>query len=232
VTASPPEVSPPAPDPAEASAPGAGGLWPGDTGSLAKSSRQAFLQLLRGPYLSSERHPALWNALLADRAAIASRLADLFVDLIVDSEAGLAFIRTPQSPEEDLPKAVRSNALTFMDTIMVLALRQKLTAGNGVERVFVDRAEIFEQLGAYQGASGLDDADFLKRMGASWTNMAKYGLIHASGGADRVEISPALRIAFGIEEVRAIREEYRKLTESGGSLGPDTREGEADDDVA
>ena len=66
-------------------------LWPEDTGTLPFDARCALLQLVRGPYLHEKRDAPLWRALLNHRAALASRLADLFLELCVDQEAGVAF---------------------------------------------------------------------------------------------------------------------------------------------
>ena len=62
-------------------------LWPEDTGTLPFDARCALLQLVRGPYLHEKRDAPLWRALLNHRAALASRLADLFLELCVDQEA-------------------------------------------------------------------------------------------------------------------------------------------------
>ena len=54
-------------------------LWPGDTGVLGEQPRRAMLELIKGPYLSGVKAPALWSALLADEVGIRSRLHELFL---------------------------------------------------------------------------------------------------------------------------------------------------------
>ena len=54
-------------------------LWTGDTGVMGEQSRRALLELIKGPYLSGVKAPALWSALLADEASIRSRLHEVFL---------------------------------------------------------------------------------------------------------------------------------------------------------
>jgi hypothetical protein len=104
--------------------PGRGELWPGDKGTLPEASRRALAELLKGPYLSAERRGGLWDGLMEDRDAIESRLADLFLDLVVDQEAGVAFIRGVRTDQVKVPQVVRSRNLTFIQTALLLHLRQ------------------------------------------------------------------------------------------------------------
>jgi hypothetical protein len=197
-------------------------LWSGDRGTLPEASRRALLTLLRGPYLSAERNPQLWSALVTDESVIASRLHDVFCDLIVDHEAGFAFIRSANPSDFAAPSAVRTTKLTFLASAMVLVLRQLLGAGNGVDRVFVDKEEVLDQLRVFEHSLAHDESDFRKRFDSAWGTMERSGLIRAAKAADRVEISPVLRLVFGVEQVRAIRAEYHRIaTDRDNQVGPD-----------
>lgn len=205
-------------------------LWPGDAGSLPESSRRALVQLLRGPYLSASRHPQLWAALLRDRDAITARLNELFLEPVVDDDGGVAYVRGVSVPEVDLPKVVRTASLTFLDTAMVLVLRQLLLAHGNDVRAIVGQDEIYEQLQVYRGRDGRDETDFGRRLNASWTNMEKHGFIARTQTAGRVEISPVLRTVFGAEEIRALREEYQRIAQEKG-VGPSSDRGSDADDT-
>lgn len=194
-----------------------GALWPGDVGRLQEESRRALLELLQGPYLSSANRGRLWVALLADADEIRSRLHELFLDLVIDHGDEIAFVRPVDAGDRDVPLAVRSRALTFMDTLMVLLLRQQLVAARGERRVFVEKQELFEQLAPYRVAR--DEADFERRMNASWTKlMNRLGLIHRAGSDERAEISPSLRLIVDEDRVRALRQEYELIIARGGAL--------------
>ncbi|NII51011.1 DUF4194 domain-containing protein [Frigoribacterium endophyticum] len=194
------------------------GLWEDDLGTLPDSSRRALLHLIRGPYLSFRLHAQLWSALLRDETAIRTRLNELFLELIVDLAGEVAFVRNVQIDGEDsFPKTVRSAPLTFLDTGMLLVLRQLLLDGDGSERVIIGREDVDEQLEPYRDAAASDPAAFTRRLNASWTNMKKFGVIVDAESEERVEISPVLRLVFGPEEIAAVRDEYRRIAEKGRS---------------
>src|SRR5690606_12698218 len=94
-------------------------------------SRRALLELVRGPYLSRARSPQNWSSLLADETVIRSRLNDLFLELVLDRDSEFAFVRNAESTEIQVPRAVRSESLTFIDTAMLLALRHTLLNEEG-----------------------------------------------------------------------------------------------------
>lgn len=185
-------------------------LWPGDTGVLREASRRALLDLIRGPYLSGIRNRALWSALLADEAMIRSRLHELFLDLVVDRDHEVAFVRRVTAPDRDIPSAVRSATLTFIDTAMLLVLRQMLLSAENDGRVIVGQEEVFEQLQVFRDP-GRDEHDFAKRLNASWTKMQNVLRIVHTAGDDRVEISPVLRLLLDDQQVAAFSREYARI---------------------
>lgn len=192
------------------------GLWAGDGGTLREPSRRALVQLLRGPYLSASRHPNLWSALLADEEQIRSRLADLFLDLVTDHDSQVAFVRNVQAAA-DAPKVMRTATLTFLDTAMLLHLRQQLLHDSHGARTIVGADEVADQLQVYRGSDNADPAGFAKRINTSWNKMITYGLLAKTSTEGRFEVSPVLRLVFGPEEIAAVRAEYRRL------LAPDMR---------
>ncbi|NQX12332.1 DUF4194 domain-containing protein [Microbacteriaceae bacterium VKM Ac-2855] len=198
-----------------------GGVWSGDTGALPEASRRALLQLLRGPLLSQALHPQLWGALLADEAAIRSRLHELFLDLAIDPGSEVAYIRNAETFDVAVPSTVRSASLTFLDTAMLLVLRQHLVSADGSERVIVGRDDVFEQLAVYRDA-GRDESDWARRLNASWGKLGKYGIISKASEDERVEISPVLRLVFGPEQITGLRDEYRRIAERGGGGSTDS----------
>lgn len=188
-------------------------LWADDTGTLRAPSRRALVQLLRGPYLSADRHAHLWSALLNDEAPIRSRLADLYLDLVVDEVAQVAFVRNVDDEQADAPRVVRSATLTFMDTAMLLYLRRQLLTAVGGERVIVGQDEVSDQLAVYQaqGKAEADPAGFARRINASWTKLVKYGVLAPTSTDGRYEISPVLRLVFSTEQIAAVQAEYTRL---------------------
>ncbi|GLJ61458.1 hypothetical protein GCM10017576_15870 [Microbacterium barkeri] len=205
------------------------GLWRGDEGALKLESRKALLKLIQGPYLSASRSPRQWAALLSDEATVRSRLNDLFLDLVVDRDGGFAFVRNVDAGELDVPSAVRSESLTFLDTAMLLVLRQLLLSAESEGRVIVGQDEVFEQLEPFRTADR-DETDFRKRLNASWVKMKNRLRVVHTVSEDRVEISPVLRLLVDAEQARAIAAEYARIR--AGERTPDRDAEEAADDDA
>lgn len=188
-------------------------LWTGDTGSLREPSRRALVQLLRGPYLSAASHGRLWTALLADEDAIRSRLSDMFLELVTDDAAQVAFVRNA-GQDVDAPKVMRTATLTFLDTALLLHLRQQLLHETTGHQAIVGVDEVADQLQVYRGKDSADPAGFARRIATSWQKMIKYGLLSATSTEGRYVVSPVLRLVFGPEEIAAVRREYNRLAEA------------------
>lgn len=202
-------------------------LWPEDSGELAAGSRRVLVQLVKGPYLSAERHAEAWKILLTDTAALRSRLADMFLDLVLDESLGVAFVRNAPQDATEAPQVVRTMPLTFLDSAMLLFLRRELLRGSGASRVFIGRDEVYDHLNSYRAAETTDEAGFRKRVDSAWTKMLKHSLLVRTDTEDRVEISPILRLVFSTEQIQAVQEEYQRLagnTRVIASLLPDEPE--------
>ena len=196
-----------------------GALWDGDPGSLPRDTRRTLVRLLQGPYLTTELHPELWNALLKDEADIRRRLGDLFLELVIDREAGLAFTRNASDPTGAAPSVMRAMRLTLVDTVLLLHLRTLLLRANTPgERVFVDRSEIDDHLSVYRPHTSTDHTGFMRRVSSSVDKLKRAALLRDTDVAERYEVSPVLALVFTADEVAAVTAEYRRL------LGEDGRD--------
>lgn len=217
----------------EPGGPPGGRLWEGDTGTLSADARRTYVQLVKGPYLSRQRHGNLWSVLTGDPETFRSRLADLFLELVVDADHEIAFARTVAVDELEVPQLTRTKPMTFMDTAMLLHLRRLVTAAQG-ERVMVGEDEVREHMEVYRDPADTDRAGFTKRVNASWTKLTQYGVLQRAGEPGRREVSPILRLLFGPEEVAAVQAEYDRIAAAharGRSVGaPGAGDGLLDDE--
>lgn len=185
-----------------------------DHGELSPATRRVLLQLIRGPYLrGSEGEGRLWSALVRDEQLVRARLADLYLDLVVDTDANIAFVRN--LAVEDAPRVVRSHPLTLLDTALVLFLRRRLLAQQGTAvRAFVGRDEIEDQLRSYRPADLSDKKGFDDRIGASINKMKKNSVLLPTDDEQRWEISPILALVFGADEVAVITADLGRLVDA------------------
>ncbi|MGF7122588.1 DUF4194 domain-containing protein [Rhodococcus sp. AG1013] len=187
--------------------------YPGDTGELDLETRRALVQLLKGPLITAAKHPEVWRTVIREERLLRSRLADVFLDLVVDDENELAFTRPAETGDDKNPTVLRTERLTFMDTVMLLALRQRLLRAQPGERVIVDLDELREQLEMYRPEGDTDPAGYAKRVNASWKKLDKYSLLSKTTTDDRMEISPVLRQLFDADQIAAVEAEFRRIAE-------------------
>lgn len=191
-------------------------LFAGDTGDLPLETRRALVQLLSGPSLDGHKHPKLWSVLLRDEPTLRKRLCELFLDLVVDLDQQVAFVRQFQSEDADIPKLLRKSQLTFVESALLLFLRQRLAqADANAERAVVSRPEIIEHLAMYERSSNTDRFGFAKRVRAAIEKFKKYNIIQKiRASEDRFEVSPTLKLLFSAEQISALTRVYESLASS------------------
>lgn len=206
-----------APVAAPAASKGNGPLFLGDTGNLPAEARRALCQLLAGPSVDAQRQPAQWTALLRHEDAVRSLLCELFLELVLDRDGGIAFTRQADTAELDSPTLLRSAPLTFIESVLLLFLRQQLAeADTRGERAVVEELQLVEAMSIYQKNVSTDQAGYGKRVAAAIAKMRENQLLSKlRGSEDRYEISPALKLLFSAEDVQVLGEAYRQLREGG-----------------
>jgi hypothetical protein len=187
-------------------------LFVTDTGRLPLDTRRALVQLLTGPSLEERRHPKLWPVLARDEALIRSRLSELFLDLVLDSDLKVAFTRQADVGELDCPVLLRRAQLTFIDSVLLLYLRQRLSQAEARgERAVIASDEIEDYLRTFERTANTDRAGFAKRVIASIEKIKKHSILQKiRASEDRFEISPTLKLLFSVEAVQELTRLYRE----------------------
>ncbi len=191
----------------------ANALFIGDAGELPLDTRRALVQLLTGPSLDGRRHPKLWPILLQEENVIRRRLAELFLELVIDRDVQVAFTRQADTGDLEVPLLLRRAQLTFIDSILLLDLRQRLTQADAHgERAVVSVEEIIENLILYERTGSTDRAGFTKRIHASIEKIKKHSILQKIRSSDdRFEISPTLKLLFSAERIQALTKLYRQM---------------------
>ncbi len=204
-------------------------LFGDDTGHLALDTRRTLVQLLSGPSMDDRRHPKLWPVLARDETILRSRLSELFLDLIVDHEQKIAFTRQAHTGDLDTPVLLRRSPLTFIDSVLLIFLRHRLTQADAHgERATVDSEEISQHLVVYEQAANTDHSGFQKRVQASIEKMKKNSILQKIRGTEnRFEVSPTLRLLFSPEEIQTLTQQYHTIASQSDTriaAPPDTDE--------
>lgn len=185
----------------------------GDTGSLTVDTRRVLVQLLLGPSVDARRQSKLWPVLLRDEAIVRSRLHELFLELVIDHEQQVAFTRQVTSEEFDVPILLRKASLTFLESALLLFLRQRLTQADAQgERAVVSLTEMQEHLSVFEREANPDHAKFERQAVNAVEKAKKLSLLQRiSGGDERYEVSPTLKLLFPAEEIQALSRTYAIL---------------------
>lgn len=187
--------------------------FPGDRGTLAMPTRRALVQLLAGPSIDGSRQAKLWETVLKDEAALRSQLHDLFLDLVLDHDHKVAFTRKVVAEGLDLPTLLRKQNLTYLESALVLFLRQRLTQSEAQgDRAVISHQEMVEHLAVYERDKNVDHSRFERQVEAAIEKAKKLSLLRKLRGTeDRYEVSPTLRILFTAEDVSALARAYKGL---------------------
>ncbi len=215
----------------------------GDTGTLSLDTRRVLVQLLLGPSVDARRQSKLWPVLLRDEATIRSRMHDLFLEVVIDHEQQVAFTRQVTSEELDVPILLRKASLTFLETTLLLFLRQRLTQADAQgERAVVSLGEMREHMVVFEREGNPDRARFERQITNAVEKSKKLSLIQRIRGSDeRYEVAPTLKLLFSAEEIQSLSRTYAQLVRSPGSvddgddpppLDEEVEDGAADEDDA
>ena len=149
--------------------------------------------------------------------ALRSRLHDVFLELVVDEDAGIAFTRHVRPDNEDVkvPPVLRTEALTHLQTAILLQLRHELGMSTPGERVVVGEDELYGAISYVRAVDNRDESGFKKRFTAAVNTIRKYSLLTDTETEGRWEVSPVLRHIFDADTVHALREEYLRLAQEG-----------------
>lgn len=187
----------------------------GDTGELPVETRRVLVQLLLGPALDAQRQNKLWPVLLRDEKVLRSRLHELFLELVVDHDQQVAFTRQVVAAEVDVPVLLRRASLTFLQSALVLYLREQLTVADARgERAVLSRDEMLEHLLAYEREESSDRAKFERQVHSAVDRCKELNLLRRlRSGEERYEVSPTLKLLFPAEEIQALMRTYAGLAE-------------------
>jgi hypothetical protein len=183
---------------------------------LPEPARRALAALLTSRYVSRARHRAAWEAILAYQDELEGRLDDMYLDLVVDTEAETAFKR--QQDGDDVPRVLRRDKPLSRDAWLVLIfLRREYSFADPDDGpVVVSRDQVGEFLRAYREEGDGDGARFARRVDAAISALVRpWQLLEQDPAADYLfTIAPVIVPLVGPDEVRRLAEAFRQASGS------------------
>jgi hypothetical protein len=205
-------------------------------GRLPEPARRALVTLLMNRYVSRARHRSAWEALLTYESDLRGRLGEIYLDLIVDSDAEVAFKR--QQDLDDVPRVLRREKALSRDATFVLIFlrREYVFADPDDGAVLITRDQIGEFLRAYREEGDSDDARFARRVDAAINALVKpWQILEPDPAVDYLfTISPVIVPLVGVDEMSRFEGAFRQAADGAGA-GPaaeDDGAGDSTDDLA
>jgi hypothetical protein len=181
-------------------------LFEGDEGGLEEAQRRALVVLLKHRFISAPTHPREWKVLVVNPRPIRSRLNDLFLDLVLDTDREVAYKRpvNNESGSRPYPTLLHDTPWGREDTILLVYLRSRFRAEDaaGAERVFVDRADMLDHIAAHRPDRATDVAGDAKRAAKAVETVYRAGLLIGASTGDRFEISRAIEVLLPMEKLQ------------------------------
>jgi hypothetical protein len=191
---------------------------------LPESARRALVSLLMNRYVAKTRHRIAWEGILTYENDLRARLDEIYLDLIVDHDAEVAFKR--QQDGDDVPRVLRREKTLTRDASFVLIFlrREYEFADPDDGPVMVTRDQVGEFLRAYREEGDSDDARFSRRVDAAINTLIRpWQILEPDPAVDYLfAISPVVVPLIGVDEMRRLEAAFRQAVAApGSSSSPD-----------
>lgn len=186
---------------------------------LPEPARRALVSLLMNRYISRARHRTAWEGILSYENDLRGRLDEMYLDLVVDQEAEIAFKR--QQDGEDIPRVLRrEKALTRDASFVLVFLRREYAFADPDDGpVMISREQIGEFLRAYREDGDGDDARFSRRLDAAISTLIRpWQILEPDPAVDYLfTVSPVIVPLIGADEMRRLEAAFRTAAAGPGS---------------
>jgi hypothetical protein len=197
-------------------------LFEGDEGGLELAQRRVLVYLLKQRYISAQRHPNEWKALVANPRPIRARLNDLFMELHLDTDREVAYKRqvVPEGGGRPFPTLLYDTPWGREDTILLVYLRARYRSEQaaGADRVFVDREDMLEHITQYRPAHATDISGDANKAAKAIEAVYKAGLLLGASTGDRFEVANAIEVLLPMEKLTEL---LNWLRTENGSVDPE-----------
>lgn len=181
------------------------------------------LRLLQGALYDTDK--AQWRQLEQLQVSISQYLSKIGLELCLDQEQGLAYVRQPLPSDEEahqdqtgLPRLMRRHQLSYELTMLCVVLRHHLdqfdhAATDDTRRCFITRAELEQGLEQFIRA---DEGKFRKQLDADVQKAANLGFLRpvladkAASEESRYEILRLVTALITNEKLQEIRDRLRQ----------------------
>lgn len=204
-------------------------LFEGDEGGLELDERRALVVLLKNRFITSESHPREWRAIVKSRQAIAERLNDLFLELVISPEREVAYKR-PVSGGREFPTLLHDTSWQREETALLVYLRVRARneQARGEAHARVSQAELLEYLRENRPDSATNRVADDNRGGRAISALTSAGLLVKTDEDGVFRISPAIEPMLPVTALNNLLAwlNVRTATEPDSDIASTTEESE------
>ena len=186
-------------------------------GRLPHEARRALVGLMRHGVIMAANKRLLFDALCRYRTQIDAHLADMYLRMLLDEQAGLAILLqqelTDADDEEEAGTLITRRTLTLYDTLLLLVLRRHYQdrEAAGEQRVIIDIDRIEIALRPFLPLTNSSRSD-RRQLSGALKNMKQRRILSAvRGEEERFEITPVIRYVVNAVFLEQMLNEYQKL---------------------
>lgn len=186
-----------------------------EDGDLFPEELKAALVLLlkRGTVLAKSK-PALYQLFLRHQNVARSYLAKLYLSLVIDQQAGIVFIASEETDDEQAqPSLISKRTLSLYDTLVILILRKHYQdrEATGEQTITIDSDTLLSRLVPFIALTQ-NSADDRKKLLTSLNKMSERQVLRViSGSEDRYEITPLIRYVVSADVLERLLADYVEL---------------------
>ncbi|CDL79525.1 DUF4194 domain-containing protein [Xenorhabdus cabanillasii] len=191
-------------------------------------ARQVLVTLLRHGVILSSQKIKLFASLCRYQNDIREYLSEIYLKLILDERAGVAFIANINDEEdkkslgmdddEETLSIISRRTLSLYDTLLLLVLRKHYQdrESSGEQKIIIDIERIESNLTPFLPLTNSTKSDRKKLNGALNKMVNKKILSSVRGSDDRFEITPIIRYVVNAEFLEKMLADYLNMANEKG----------------
>ncbi|MBN6710608.1 DUF4194 domain-containing protein [Haemophilus haemoglobinophilus] len=191
---------------------------------MPEEARRVLVYLYKQIAILNSQTPHLFTALCRYEQPIRQHLAEVYLQLVLDEQFGVAFIKMAEADiddETDLPLSLMSKRqLSLYDTLILLVLRKhyREREDSGEKKIIIDIERLEAYLSPFVPLTDHASKD-RKKLIAKVKDLQKRKLLASvAGSEDRFEITPLLRYVVSAEMLDTMLQAYLELAQNGETL--------------
>lgn len=193
----------------------------GDNSELPHEARRVLVYLMRQGVVLGAQKPKVFETLCRYEGVIRRHLAEVYLRLVLDEKAGVAFVALSETETEGDENPVDDEAvaliskrtLSLYDTLLLLVLRRHYQEREsaGEQKITIDLERLESYLTPFLPLTNHARADRKKLNGAIQKLIQRKVLAAARGSENRYEITPVIRYVVDAAFLESMLEEYLRL---------------------